>query len=127
MIEALAPDIESNIEQYFSTSHKSVYEKNIADIEKTQVLLMFSANIRATKAFFKDILEYHGQMNLSNSAIEHIVAGLDTIIDEFLPLTEKTSTDKIESDYYNLVKEFVDVMVDTQVELGFYKVERQAV
>ena len=127
MIEALAPDIELSIEQYFNTSHKSVYEKNIADIQRTQVLLIYSANIRATKAFFEDILEHHELMSLSDASIEHMVAGLDTSIDEFLPLTEKISADKIESDYYNLVKEFVDVMIDTQVELGFYQVERQAV
>ena len=128
MIEALAPsDIENNIDQYFNVSHKSVYEKNILDITKNERLPYMMTNLRSVMGYLEGLIDNHEYMGLTDSNIDHMVAGLDAIIEDYKDIAEKTSKNSLEAKYYDVASEFLDVVVAAQVELGFYKVERKAV
>jgi len=120
-------NIEQNMNQYFNVSHQSLYERNINDISKNEELIQKIANLGAAKAFFETILEHHDKMNLTDASIDHMLEGFDVMIDEFMEIIENKSSNPLEDEYYILVNKFVDISVQTQTELGFYKVERQAV
>jgi len=49
---------------------------------------------------------------------------IDDLLDEFEEISESTSKNVLAQDYFNKASEFYDLLVHTQVELGFHKVER---
>jgi len=118
--------IQTNLSQHIDSlmGHSSYYEKNIDDMQDNEEIVKRIMLLSASYTFFDDLLKYHKHMNLSNSQIDSMVLKIDDLLDEFEPLTQLTSSNALMQDYFNKADEFYTLLVNTQVELGFHKVER---
>ncbi len=118
--------IQDNLAQHISSllEHRSYYERNVdtfADNEEAVKRIML---LNASHVFFEDLLQYHPHMNLTNLMIDSMVLKMDDLIDEFEPLVSMTSKNELIQQYFDKAAIFYDLLVRSQVELGFYKVER---
>ena len=118
--------IQQNLSQHIDSmiGHSSYYEKSVDDLIDNEEIIKRIMLISASYTFFDDLLKYHSYMNLTDTQIDSMVLKIDDLIDEFEPLTEATSTNKLMQEYFNKADSFYTLLVNTQVELGFYKVER---
>jgi hypothetical protein len=118
--------IQSNLSQHIDSlmGHSSYYEKNINDIQNNEDIVKRIMLLSASYTFFNDLLKYHKYMNLSDEQIDTMVLKIDDLLDEFEPLTQTKSTNPLMQDYFDKVNSFYTLLVNTQVELGFHKVER---
>ena len=129
MIEQAILDIEANMNSHIINSHSAVYERSAPIINtpsQEAVIYYHITNLEASKVFFSSILENHKYMELTDTNIDHFVNGLDDLIDEYLVIIESEAKTELEKKYFKLAADFLDVITKTQVELGFYKVERRA-
>ena len=118
--------IQSNLSQHIDSlmGHSSYYEKNINDIQNNEEIVKRIMLLSASYTFFNDLLKYHKYMNLSDEQIDTMVLKIDDLLDELEPLTQTKSTNPLMQDYFDKVNSFYTLLVNTQVELGFHKVER---
>lgn len=71
--------------------------------------------------FFNFLHKYHDNLNLTNENIEHMVLGLDDLIDEFEEYADTSKKDT----YSKKASEFYDLLVKLQFDLGFYLSDRK--
>jgi len=118
--------IQTNLSQHIDSlmGHSSYYEKNIDDMYSNEEVVKRIMLLSASYTFFEDLLKYHKYMNLSDTQIDSMVMKIDDLLDEFEPLTIKKSNNELVQEYYNKADAFYTLLVNTQVELGFHKVER---
>jgi len=118
--------IQTNLSQHIDSlmGHSSYYEKNIDDMYSNEEVVKRIMLLSASYTFFEDLLKYHKYMNLSDTQIDSMVMKIDDLLDEFEPLTLKKSNNELVQEYYNKADAFYTLLVNTQVELGFHKVER---
>ena len=118
--------IQTNISQHIDSlmGHSSYYEKNIDDMQSNEEVVKRIMLLSASYTFFEDLLKYHKYMNLPDTQIDSMVIKIDDLLDEFEPLTRKKSNNTLVQEYYNKVDTFYTLLVNTQIELGFHKVER---
>lgn len=74
--------------------------------------------------YFEDLLKYHRKMDLNAQAIDKMVLDIDDMIDLFEEYEEKRSSSELLDAYYQKAARFHDLLIRTQVALGFFKVER---
>ena len=118
--------IQTNLSQHIDSlmGHSSYYEKNINDMHSNEEVVKRIMLLSASYSFFEDLLKYHKYMNLTDIQIDSMVMKIDDLLDEFEPLTMKKSDNKLVQEYYDKADAFYTLLVNTQVELGFHKVER---
>ena len=118
--------IQSNLSQHIDSlmGHSSYYEKSISDIQNSEDVVKRIMLLSASYTFFNDLLKYHKYMNLTDMQIDSMVLKIDDLLDEFEPLTQAKSNNELMQDYFNKADSFYTLLVNTQVELGFHKVER---
>ncbi len=118
--------IQTNLSQHIDSlmGHSSYYEKNINDMHSNEEVVKRIMLLSASYSFFEDLLKYHKYMNLTDTQIDSMVMKIDDLLDEFEPLTMKKSDTKLVQEYYDKADAFYTLLVNTQVELGFHKVER---
>jgi len=118
--------IQQNLLQHIDSlmGHSSYYEKKIDDIVDNEGIVKRIMLLSASYSFFEDLLKYHPHMNLTNTQIDTMIIKIDDLLDEFEPLTQATSKNKLMQEYFKKADLFYTLLVNTQVELGFYKVER---
>ena len=127
MLEAIYDTtIGTNMSEHINSllEHSSYYEKKISDLYDNEEIVKRIMLISASHTFFTDLLKYHIYMNLSDIQIDSMVIKIDDLLDEFEEISESTSKNILAQDYFNKASEFYDLLVRTQVELGFHKVER---
>lgn len=118
--------IHDNLAQHINSllEHRSYYEKSIDSLADNEEVIKRIMLLNASHVFFEDLLYYHPYMNLTNLMIDNMVIKMDDLIDEFEPLISMTSKNELIRQYFDKASVFYDLLVRTQVELGFYKVER---
>ena len=118
--------IQSNLTQHINSlmEHSSYYEKNVDDMISNEDVIKRIMLLSASYTFFEDLLKYHKHMNLTDMQIDSMVLKIDDLLDEFEPLTQAKSSNPLVQDYFNKADAFYTLLVNTQVELGFHKVER---
>ena len=118
--------IQTNLSQHIDSliGHSSYYEKNIDGMYSNEEVVKRIMLLSTSYTFFEDLLKYHKYMNLSDTQIDSMVMKIDDLLDEFEPLTIKKSDNELVREYYDKADAFYTLLVNTQVELGFYKVER---
>ena len=125
MLENLILDnsLDEHIESYINSLHKatSTIEKSFYS-EKDYIMKIIT--LSQAEAFLKDLRDYFEDMNLSDESIDKIVIGLDELIDEFEEIPQNKSSDKFVNEYHKKVEEFLNLLIEVQHEIAFYKVER---
>ena len=118
--------IQTNLSQHIDSlmGHSSYYEKNINDMHSSEEVVKRIMLLSASYTFFEDLLKYHKYMNLTDTQIDSMVMKIDDLLDEFELLIMKKSDTKLVQEYYDKADAFYTLLVNTQVELGFHKVER---
>lgn len=118
--------IQQNLSQHIESlmGHSSYYEKRINDLHSDEELVKRIMLLSASHTFFSDLLKYYPYMNLTDIQIENMILEIDDLLDEFEPLTELKSSKKLMRDYIDKADKFYTLLVNVQVALGFYKVER---
>jgi len=118
--------IQTNLSQHIDSliGHSSYYEKNIDGMYSNEEVVKRIMLLSTSYTFFEDLLKYHKYMNLSDTQIDSMVMKIDDLLDEFEPLTIKKSDNELVREYYDKADAFYTLLVNTQVELGFYKIER---
>ena len=118
--------IQSNLTQHINSlmEHSSYYEKNVDDMINNEEVIKRIMLLSASYTFFEDLLKYHKYMNLTDMQIDSMVLKIDDLLDEFEPLTQAKSSNPLVQDYFKKADAFYTLLVNTQVELGFHKVER---
>ena len=118
--------IQTNLAQHIDSlmGHSSYYEKNINDIYSSEEVVKRIMLLSASYTFFNDLRKYHKYMNLTDTQIDSLVMKIDDLLDEFEPLTMQKSKNELVQEYYDKADTFYTLLVNTQVELGFHKVER---
>jgi len=127
MLEAIYDSsIQNNLSQHIDSliGHSTYYEKNIDDLHDDEEIVKRIMLLSASYTFFDDLLNYHKYMNLTDAQIDSMVFKIDDLLDEFEPLTQAKSSNKLMQDYFKKADSFYSLLVNAQVELGFYKVER---
>jgi hypothetical protein len=125
MLEAMIPcdinieNVHSYIHRIESTKKEITYNVGDKDMVNRLILLSQAHN------FFADLHKYHQYMQLSNEQIESFILDLDDLIDNFEDITNKTSSNQLLNDYYKKADEFYTLLVNCQVELGFYLSDRK--
>ena len=119
--------IQNNLAQHINSlmEHSSYYEKNIIDdAVSSEEIIKRIMLLSASYTFFDDLLKYHQHMDLTDMQIDSMVMKIDDLLDEFEPLTQAKSSNPLVQDYFDKADAFYTLLVNTQVELGFHKVER---
>jgi len=127
MLEAMYDlSIQTNLSQHIDSlmGHSAYYEKNINDFQNNEEVVKRIMLLSASYTFFDDLLKYHKHMNLTDMQIDSMIFKIDDLLDEFEPLTQAKSSNDLMQDYFNQADSFYTLLVNTQVELGFHKVER---
>ena len=127
MLEAMYDSsIQNNLSQHIDSlmGHSDYYEKNIDDLQDNEEIVKRIMLLSASYTFFGDLLKYHQHMHLTDIQIDTMVLKIDDLLDEFEPLTQAKSTNSLMQDYFDKADSFYTLLVNTQVELGFHKVER---
>jgi len=113
----------NNIENFIlklETSKHEIFDTTVdKDIVNRLILLSQTYN------FFLDLKKYYKYMQLSNQQVEYLILNMDDLIDDFEDTLEKTSTNKLKNDYFKKANKFYTLLVNTQVELGFYLSDRK--
>lgn len=113
----------NNIENFIlklETSKHEIFDTTVdKDIVNRLILLSQTYN------FFLDLKKYYKYMQLSNQQVEYLILNMDDLIDDFEDTLEKRSTNKLKNDYFKKADKFYTLLVNTQVELGFYLSDRK--
>jgi len=113
----------NNIENFIlklETSKHEIFDTTVdKDIVNRLILLSQTYN------FFLDLKKYYKYMQLSNHQVEYLILNMDDLIDDFEDTLEKRSTNKLKNDYFKKANKFYTLLVNTQVELGFYLSDRK--
>jgi len=113
----------NNIENFIlklETSKHEIFDTTVdKDIVNRLILLSQTYN------FFLDLKKYYKYMQLSNQQVEYLILNMDDLIDDFEDTLEKRSTNKLKNDYFKKANKFYTLLVNTQVELGFYLSDRK--
>jgi len=112
-----------NISDYIHELESSKNEIANSTIDKDIVnrLILLSQ----THNFFLDLKKYYKYMQLSNKQLEYLIFNMDDLIDDFEDVLDKTSPIELKNDYYIKADEFYTLLVNCQVELGFYLSDKQ--
>ena len=124
MIEYLALNLNTqNIHNYIQQleTNKKEISKNVDDPSIVNRLILLSQ----VTTFFNDLYKYHKYMQLSNEQIEQFILDIDDLIDEFEDITGKSSSNHLKNDYFKKADEFYTLLINLQVELGFYLSDRK--
>jgi len=116
-------DTVSSIQKYINNleNSKQVITQNVDNPTVVNQLLFLSQ----AYTFFEDFKKYYYYMNLTDDEIESFVLALDDLIDEFEDIQDVTSANKLKKDYYEKADRFYTLLVNLQVELGFYLSDRK--
>ncbi len=113
----------NNIDDFIiklETSKQEIFN-TVEDKDVVNRLILLSQ----THNFFLDLKKYYKYMQLSNQQIEYLILNMDDLIDDFEDILDKTSSNKLKNDYYKKADEFYTLLVNCQVELGFYLSDKQ--
>jgi hypothetical protein len=124
MLDFLMPHNDTiNFQHYIQNLENSKQEivKNIEDKDIINKIILLSQ----TYTFFEDLKKYYYQMDLSDTQIENFILELDDLIDEFEEMQDMTSANKLKKEYYSKADNLYVLLINLQVELGFYLSDRK--
>ena len=124
MLDFLMPSSDViNFQHYIQNLENSKQEivKNIEDKDIINKIILLSQ----TYTFFEDLKKYYYQMDLSDTQIENFILELDDLIDEFEEMQGMTSANKLKKEYYSKADSLYALLINLQVELGFYLSDRK--
>lgn len=126
MIDLIVPNLSSSdMVQDFINRTINTTKQVISCDAATPGIINSIMNLSASITFFEDLHKYHKEMNLSDESLENFILSLDDLIDEFEDFEYATSSNKYQNEYNEKARYFYDLLVKTQIELGFYLSDRK--
>lgn len=125
MLDLLIPNL-SNCDMIQDFINRTLNTKQVVSCDAaTPGIINSIMCLSASITFFEDLHKYHKEMNLSDESIENFILSLDDLIDEFEEFEYASSSNKYQNEYNEKARYFYDLLVKTQIELGFYLSDRK--